>query len=343
MARIDRLPDTAGLPNVIILPRSHRNGYDHALRAAGARIVEVGVAERTRDPQPWEIAAAITERTVALAFSVGFSPLKLTDVAAVAQRHKLPLIVDASAALPPKGNLRRFIAEGADLVAFSGGKAIRGPQASGILCGRRDLDCLGRAADVGPGFSAGALESAGRSDRPGNRRARRAESRHRPRHEGWQGGDRRAAGGCKSDSSRKTTPPNRRDSPRFLSKSPPGWPGSKAFALRSSSELNCGPSCEWNFRQGAPRKPQSNWPGHGRRRRPAGLSGHWRRRQRPTGDRSVLFAGGRGRIVIERVRATLQRVDHRNPLGKNADTQAGRSIPGRYDRLDLDSDVGRYF
>ena len=57
LAIMDRLPDTVGLPNEIIIPRSHRNGYDHALRAAGARLVEVGVAERTRDPQPWEIAA----------------------------------------------------------------------------------------------------------------------------------------------------------------------------------------------------------------------------------------------------------------------------------------------
>jgi L-seryl-tRNA(Ser) seleniumtransferase len=139
LAVMDRLPDTTDLPNEIIVPRSHRNGYDHALRAAGARLIDVGLAERTRDPQPWEIEAAITDRTVALAFSVGFSPLKLADVAAVARRRKLPLIVDASAALPPKENLRRFVAEGADLVAFSGGKAIRGPQASGILCGRRDL------------------------------------------------------------------------------------------------------------------------------------------------------------------------------------------------------------
>ncbi|HEY1599011.1 MAG TPA: DegT/DnrJ/EryC1/StrS family aminotransferase [Pirellulales bacterium] len=137
--RIDRLPDTAGMPNEIIIPRSHRNGYDHALRAAGARLVEVGLAERTRDPQPWEIEAAISEGTVAVAFSVGFSPLALSEVIDVAHRHRLPVIVDASAALPPRGNLKSFIAAGADLVGFSGGKGIRGPQASGILCGRRGL------------------------------------------------------------------------------------------------------------------------------------------------------------------------------------------------------------
>jgi D-glucosaminate-6-phosphate ammonia-lyase len=99
----------------------------------------VGLAERTRDPQPWEIEAAIGERTVAVAFSVGFSPLALGEVVEVAHRHRLPVIVDASAALPPKANLKSFIAAGADLVGFSGGKGVRGPQASGILCGRRDL------------------------------------------------------------------------------------------------------------------------------------------------------------------------------------------------------------
>ena len=83
--------------------------------------------------------AAICERTVAVAFSVGFSPLDLRDVVAVARRHGLPVIVDASAALPPRSNLRAFLEAGADLVGFSGGKAIRGPQASGILCGRREL------------------------------------------------------------------------------------------------------------------------------------------------------------------------------------------------------------
>lgn len=138
-ACMDRLPDVAGGPAEIIVPRSHRNGYDHALRAAGARLVELGLAERTRDPQPWEIAAAIGPATAAVAYFVGFSPLALDEVVEVAQRARVPVIVDASAALPPRDNLRRFLAAGADLVTFSGGKGIGGPQASGILCGRREL------------------------------------------------------------------------------------------------------------------------------------------------------------------------------------------------------------
>ncbi len=141
LAVMDRLPDTRSVANEIIVPRSHRNGYDHCLRAAGARLVEVGLAERTRDPQAWEIEAAIGPQTCAVAYFAGFSPLRFDTVVEVAHRHDLPVIVDASSALPPRANLHNFVSAGADLVCFSGGKAIRGPQASGILCGRRDLVC----------------------------------------------------------------------------------------------------------------------------------------------------------------------------------------------------------
>lgn len=137
--RMDRLPDASAIPCEIIVARSQRHGYDHALRAAGARLVEVGIAERTRDPQPWEIAAAIGPQTAAVAYSVGFSPLKLDRVIDVAHRFGLPVIVDAAASLPPRDNLRRFIGQGADLVVFSGGKGLGGPQSTGILCGRQPL------------------------------------------------------------------------------------------------------------------------------------------------------------------------------------------------------------
>ena len=63
----------------------------------------------------------------------------LAEVVAVAHARGLPVLVDAAGELPPRSNLRDIVAAGADLVAFSGGKAIRGPQATGILCGRRDL------------------------------------------------------------------------------------------------------------------------------------------------------------------------------------------------------------
>lgn len=138
-AAMDRLPHADGRPREIIIPRSHRNGYDHALRAAGAVLIEVGVAERSRDPQPWEIEATIGANTAAVAYCAGFSELSLDEVVQVAHDHELPVIVDAAATLPPKSNLTAFSAAGADLVCYSGGKGIRGPQSSGILCGRREL------------------------------------------------------------------------------------------------------------------------------------------------------------------------------------------------------------
>ncbi len=150
LARLDvrvmeRLPETDGLANEIIMFRAHRNTYDHALRAAGARIVDVGfndvaVGSGVRGLEAWEIEAAIGPRTAAVAFTAGMAgQAALPMVCAVAARHGLPVIVDAAAQLPPAENLRRFIAQGATLVAFSGGKAIRGPQGTGLLCGRRDL------------------------------------------------------------------------------------------------------------------------------------------------------------------------------------------------------------
>ncbi len=142
---MDKLPDTSGLRNEFIVPRSHRNSYDHAVRAAGGRFVEVGVADRivgvgVRDTEGWELEGAITDRTAGF-FYVARPDGRpaLSVVAEIARRHRLPLLVDAAAELPPSGNLRRFIEEGADLVVFSGGKAIGGPMASGILCGRRTL------------------------------------------------------------------------------------------------------------------------------------------------------------------------------------------------------------
>lgn len=144
-ARMSRLPDTAGMAKEIIVARDHRNGYDHALRAAGARFVEVGLPDRSakaglRGTESWEIAAAFNERTVAVFYVAGCdSGPALAGVVDIAHAHSVPVIVDAAAQLPPQSNLVRFIEEGADLVAFSGGKAIGGPQASGILCGTRDL------------------------------------------------------------------------------------------------------------------------------------------------------------------------------------------------------------
>jgi L-seryl-tRNA(Ser) seleniumtransferase len=144
-AKAMRLPEADGLAREIVVPRTHRNAYDRALAAGGARLADCGTGDRIttagiRGLEAWEVEAAIGPGTVALAGSA--SPATIDDLpvlAAVAARTGLPLIVDAAAQLPPKSHLTAFIALGASLVVYSGGKALRGPQASGILAGRREL------------------------------------------------------------------------------------------------------------------------------------------------------------------------------------------------------------
>ena len=142
-SRMDRLPDTAGLPNEIVVQKPHQVAYNRALTAAGARLVEVGYMgyPGVGATYAWQVEAAISDRTVAIVYQLVDAPntVSLEELVRIAHAHDLPVIVDAAAALPPPENLRRFIAAGADLVSFSGGKAIGGPQASGILCGRADL------------------------------------------------------------------------------------------------------------------------------------------------------------------------------------------------------------
>jgi L-seryl-tRNA(Ser) seleniumtransferase len=143
--KMGRLPETQGIKREVIMVRSQRNFYDHAVRTAGAHIVEVGLPDRyagagVRDAEPWEIEDAIGEQTAAVCFVANSrAQPPLTEVVRVAHHAGIPVIVDAAGQLPPVGNLRRFLSEGADLVTFSGGKAIGGPQGSGILAGKRDL------------------------------------------------------------------------------------------------------------------------------------------------------------------------------------------------------------
>jgi D-glucosaminate-6-phosphate ammonia-lyase len=143
-AKMAALPH-GDFPRDILIPRTHRTGYTHAIAASGARLVDIGHNDRgtgagVRGLEAWEIEAALSPSVVAMAFSVNATSLAdLPTAVAACRAAGIPLIVDAAAQLPPKENLRRFIAIGADLVAFSGGKALGGPQASGILAGRRDL------------------------------------------------------------------------------------------------------------------------------------------------------------------------------------------------------------
>jgi len=150
IGRMERLPDCEGFPNEFVVAREQRNGYDHAVRAAGARLIEVGFNELVansgvRRTEKWEYEAAFGPATAGVLY--GYSSTAqppLEQVVECAHRRNLPVLVDAAAEVPPRKNLTAIIATGADLVAFSGGKAIRGPQSTGILCGRREL--IGSAA-----------------------------------------------------------------------------------------------------------------------------------------------------------------------------------------------------
>ena len=141
-ACIEQLPNTAALPrNRAVMHRAHRNGYDHSVRASGASIVEVGYAHRTL---PYQLEAALDDDRVAVVVYL-VSPwasrgaLSLAETCRIAHQRGVPVLVDGSAVLPPADNLTRFIGAGADLVTFSGGKGLNGPQASGVLAGRADL------------------------------------------------------------------------------------------------------------------------------------------------------------------------------------------------------------
>src|SRR5262245_55373387 len=138
--RFEALPHCDGFPNEFVVAREQRNGYDHAVRAAGAKLVEVGFHEivagaGVRRAESWEFTAAFCPNTVGVLYvfdAKAHPPLK--ELVAAAHARGLPVLVDAAGELPPRSNLRDIVSTGADLVAFSGGKAIRGPQATGILC-----------------------------------------------------------------------------------------------------------------------------------------------------------------------------------------------------------------
>ena len=140
-AKITRLPDTTGMRREFVIQRAHRFSYDQAYRVPGGVLVEIGLGRRTA---VFELENAITERTAGVVHLVSpfTSPpgvLSFEEVREVAHARGVPVLVDAASMLPPRDNLFRYLRGGADLVIFSGGKGIRGPQSTGILAGRRDL------------------------------------------------------------------------------------------------------------------------------------------------------------------------------------------------------------
>ncbi|MBT9332663.1 L-seryl-tRNA selenium transferase [Paracidobacterium acidisoli] len=155
--RLRTIPDVSGFPRTeVIIQKSHRYAFDHQIRQTGATLVEVETRE--------EMIAAINPKTVAIHFTNILSDqgqVSGPETVAIAKAHNLYTFNDAAADVPPKERLWEYPGLGFDLVAFSGGKDIRGPQASGVLIGREELiryallnmspqeDRVGRCCKVG--------------------------------------------------------------------------------------------------------------------------------------------------------------------------------------------------
>jgi uncharacterized pyridoxal phosphate-dependent enzyme len=153
---IRQLPELTGMKSEVIIQKSHRNPFDHQLRATGVRLVEVA----DRD----DLRKAVSEKTAMMHFSNfanAAGQLKVDEWAKLGKEYKVPTFIDAAADTPPVSHLWDYANMGYDLIAISGGKAIRGPQCAGLLIGRRDLvsyallnnspheDTLGRSQKVG--------------------------------------------------------------------------------------------------------------------------------------------------------------------------------------------------
>ncbi len=125
--------DTAGLKNEVIVQKTHRYGYDHALKNCGIRFVEIETLE--------QYEAAFTDRTVMCHFfnAAEEGQISREDWIRVSHKHGVPCFNDAAADVPPISNLWKYTQMGFDLVTFSGGKGMRGPQNAGLLLGRKDL------------------------------------------------------------------------------------------------------------------------------------------------------------------------------------------------------------
>ncbi|MEZ5401429.1 MAG: hypothetical protein R2729_17290 [Bryobacteraceae bacterium] len=129
---MQQLPNLAGLKNEVIMPKWSRNQYDHAIRAVGVTIVEVETPEQARN--------AVSSRTAMMAMlgeKWGKESVTLDDFAAVARGRNIPILIDAAA--DPLVTPDPYLSRGASLVAYSGGKILRGPQTAGLLVGRKDL------------------------------------------------------------------------------------------------------------------------------------------------------------------------------------------------------------
>src|SRR5215470_14297986 len=155
-AYIKQLPDLTGLKSEVIIQKSHRNPFDHQLRSTGVKLIEI----ETRD----QLQKAVNDRTAMMHFTNfanSAGQIKVDEWPKLAKQYKIPCMNDAAADTPPVAHLWDYANMGYDLITFSGGKAIRGPQCAGLLIGRKDLvayallnnspheDTLGRSQKVG--------------------------------------------------------------------------------------------------------------------------------------------------------------------------------------------------
>lgn len=153
---IEQLPDLTGMKSEVIIQKSHRNPFDHQLRATGVKLVVIETTD--------ELRKAVNPQTAMLHFTNfanASGQIKVDEWAKLGKELNIPTFIDAAADTPPVSHLWDYANMGYDLSAFSGGKAIRGPQCAGLLIGRKDLvanallnnspheDTLGRCAKVG--------------------------------------------------------------------------------------------------------------------------------------------------------------------------------------------------
>src|SRR5438477_7570845 len=133
-ARLRRLPDTAGMKNEVILQKSHHSCYDNQLTDVGVKLIDVETAD--------DVKRAVGERTALMFFmnvAEGEGRVKRGEWVELARRRQVPTLLDAAADVPPVERLSEYNKLGFDLVAFSGGKALRGPNDTGLLLGKKDL------------------------------------------------------------------------------------------------------------------------------------------------------------------------------------------------------------
>lgn len=129
-----RLPDTSGMRNEVVLQRAHHSCYDMQLTNVGVRLIEVQTAA--------DVKRAVNERTALMFFmnkDDAAGRMRRAEWVALAREHKVPTLLDAAADVPPAERLSEYVRMGFDLVAFSGGKAMRGPNDTGLLLGRKEL------------------------------------------------------------------------------------------------------------------------------------------------------------------------------------------------------------